>query len=52
MKEIIGLAMKVHRQLGLGFPEIVYQRALIIELKKTNLSFAVEKEQAIFYENE
>lgn len=51
-KIIIGLAMKVHRKLGLGFPEVVYKRALIIELKKAGLLFVVEKEQAIFYENE
>jgi GxxExxY protein len=30
-KIIIGLAMKVHRKLGLGFPEVVYKRALVIE---------------------
>ncbi len=51
-KIVIGLAMKVHRKLGLGFPEVVYKRALIIELKKAGLLFMVEKEQAIFYENE
>ncbi len=44
--------MKVHRKLGPGFPEIVYQRALIIELRKAGLSIAVEKEQAIFYDDE
>ena len=36
----------------MGFPEVVYKRALIIELKKAGLSFLVEKEQVIFYENE
>ena len=44
--------MKVHTQLGLGFPEVVYKRALIIELKKAGLLFLVEKEQDIFYGNE
>ena len=51
-KVVIGLAMKVHRKLGLGFPEIVYKRALTIELKKAGLSFVEEKEQPIFYEEE
>jgi len=31
---IIGCAMKVHRMLGSGFRETIYQRALAIELKK------------------
>ncbi len=51
-KTIIGLAMKVHRKLGPGFPEIIYKRALIIELKRAGLSFVVEKEQEIFYDEE
>lgn len=43
-KVVIGLAMKVHRKLGPGFPEIIYKRALIIELKRAGLAFVVEKE--------
>ena len=42
--------MKIHNTLGNGFQEVIYQRCLAIELKKTGLSFAREKEQAIFYE--
>jgi len=49
---IIGLAIKVHRKLGPGFPEIIYKRALIVELKKAGLSYVVEKETDIFYEEE
>jgi len=51
-KVVIGLAMKVHRKLGPGFLEIIYKRALIIELKKAGLSFVVESEQEIFYDEE
>jgi GxxExxY protein len=51
-KTIIGLSMKVHTLLGLGFPEVVCKRALIIELKKAGLLFLVEKEQDIFYGDE
>jgi GxxExxY protein len=49
-KKIIGCAMKVHRTLGNGFQEVIYQRALEIEMKKQGLSFEREKEQTIFYD--
>lgn len=48
--KIIGCAMKVHRTLGKGFQEVIYQRALKIEMEKQGLSFAREMEMAIFYE--
>ncbi len=40
--KIVGAAMKVHRQLGCGFLEQVYQEALEIELKKQNIPFERE----------
>lgn len=49
-EKIIGCAMKVHRYFGLGFPEIVYKRALIIELERLGLKFRHEVEKDIFYE--
>ena len=49
---IIGCAMTVHRKLGLGFPEVVYQRALAIELFKQELNAEREIDWPIFYENE
>lgn len=48
--KIIGCAMKVHATLGNGFQEVIYQRALAIEMKKAALSFARELEMPIFYE--
>lgn len=47
---IIGCAMKVHSKLGNGFQEMVYQRALAIELKKATLNFAREMTMNIYYE--
>jgi GxxExxY protein len=51
-KAIIGCAMTVHRKLGRGFPEVVYQRALAIELYKNGISAEREIDLPIFYENE
>src|SRR6185437_3223444 len=48
--KIIGGAMKVHSTLGTGFQEVIYQRALAIELDKNKLTFARELEMTIFYE--
>ena len=48
--KIIGCCMKIHRTLGKGFQEVIYQRCLDIELGKTGLTFEREKEQLIFYE--
>ena len=50
--KIIGCAMKVHSVLGNGFQEVIYQRALAIEMKKAPLEFIRELEMPIFYDNE
>ncbi len=49
--KIIGCAMKVHSVLGNGFQEVIYQRALSIEMEKQGLSFAREMEMEILYDN-
>ena len=51
-KKIIGCAMKVHSSLGNGFQEVIYQRALAIEMNKNGLSFEREMEMGIYYDNE
>jgi GxxExxY protein len=50
--EIIGCAMKVHSILGNGFQELIYQRALTIEMRKNGINFQRELEMAIFYDKE
>lgn len=42
--------MKVHSTLGSGFQEVIYQRALAIEMEKQGLSYAREMEMTIYYE--
>src|SRR5438876_283494 len=51
-EKIIGCAMKVHRTLGNGFQEVIYQRALAIELGKAGIEFAREVEMAIHYDGQ
>jgi GxxExxY protein len=48
-KRIIASAMTVHSTLGNGFQEVIYQRAMEIEMPLHNLSFNREKEMPIFY---
>jgi len=46
---IIGCAMRVHSTLGNGFQEVIYQRALAIEMDYADLKYKREKEMPIFY---
>jgi GxxExxY protein len=46
---IIGCAMEVHRTLGNGFQEVIYQRALAIEMAAQGLEFMREQEMPVFY---
>lgn len=50
--KIIGCALEVHKILGNGFQERIYQRALAIEMSIQGLSFAEEFEMTILYKNE
>lgn len=47
--EIIGSAMRVHSELGNGFQEAIYQRALAIDLDDTELKFVREVEMPVHY---
>ena len=50
-EKIIGCCMKVHNTLGNGFQEVIYQRAIAIELDKINLPFEREVGMTIFYDD-
>ncbi len=44
--------MEVHRALGNGFQEVIYQRSLAIEFSLQGLSYAREQEMEIFYKQQ
>ncbi|MDR6941260.1 GxxExxY protein [Mucilaginibacter pocheonensis] len=48
-RKVIGCAMRVHTALGNGFQEVIYQRALEIEMALDGLVFESEKELPIYY---
>jgi len=50
--KIIGCAMTVHSTLGNGFQEVIYQRALAIELRLAGISFDREFKMPICYRME
>ena len=51
-ENIIGCAMTVHNKLGNGFQEVIYQRALAIEMTKQALDFIREMVMPIYYDVE
>lgn len=50
--KIIGCAMTVHKTLGNGFQEVIYQRSLEIEMRLAGIAFNREFEMPIFYREE
>ncbi len=48
-KAVIGLAMKIHRELGPGFVESVYANALAFELAESRIAFEREKRIPVYY---
>ena len=50
--KIIGCAMEVHKILGNGFQEVVYQRAMAIEMARQDLAYSREHEMQIYYKGQ
>jgi GxxExxY protein len=48
---VIGAAIEVHRHLGPGFLESVYEEALCIELADAGISFERQKEISVLYKD-
>jgi GxxExxY protein len=50
--KIIGAAIEVHRQLGPGFIESIYENALVYELRKRGLKVEQQLETPVFYDGD
>ena len=51
-EKIIGCAYRVYNKMGFGFLESVYEKCLLIELKKEGLRAELQKDITVNYENE
>jgi len=50
-EKIIGCCFKVHKELGAGFSEKIYQNALVILFEEQNINYEIEKEYEVKYLN-
>ena len=51
-EKIIGCAYRVYNRMGYGFLESVYEKCLLIELRKAGLSPVSQRPITVFYDNE
>ena len=51
-EKIIGCAYLVYNRMGFGFLESVYEKCLLIELRKEGLNVESQKPITVYYENE
>ena len=49
---IIGCAYRVYNKMGFGFLESVYEKCLLIELRKAGLDTESQKSITVYYDNE
>ena len=50
-RKIIACAIRVHQELGSGFQEVIYQRAMEIELRLAGIAFHREFVMEVYYRN-
>ncbi len=51
-EKIIGCAYRVYNKMGFGFPESVYEKCMLIELRKAGLNAESQKPITVYYEEE
>ena len=49
--ELIGICMEVHRELGMGFREIIYKDALEYEFQQRNIPYERERPYMVKYKS-
>ena len=47
--DIVGVAQEVHKTLGRGLSELIYQEAMAIEMQERGLKFEREKQLNLYY---
>lgn len=52
IRNIIGAAIEVHRELGPGYLEKVYEQAMVLELNRRGISCATQVPVAVYYKGE
>jgi len=50
--QIINAAFEVHNNLGAGFLEVIYERALLIELQNRNIEAQAQVSVSVFYKSQ
>jgi GxxExxY protein len=50
--KVIGCAMEVHRELGCGFQEVIYQKALSLEFERVGLAYSREQVHPVLFKNQ
>lgn len=51
-EKVIGCAFRVYNRMGYGFAESVYEKCLVIELRRSGLEVEVQKPINVYYEGE
>lgn len=51
IKRVMGCSANIRRKLGPGYLEFVYKNAMLVELKRNNLNYEVEKPINVYYED-
>ena len=52
IRNVIGTAIEVHRELGPGYLEKIYEQAMALELKRRRLAFETQVPVAVYYKGE